>query len=229
MTTPTALMPVDPTVSPQQAARVLTIRADLLPPEILDGRRARRTRSLVIVMVLVTLAGLGFWYLQAGQAKQAADDEYNETFQSLTFARGGQKSAALENLVKYQKGGATLNAELKAALANDLSWTNMMTLIRNKAQDGVTIDEITGSLAETTTTEAADEAVGTLTITGTAKDKRLVADYVNRLGNLKHLANPFVTSVAKEDGGEFAFTVEVAITGKARCGRFTSDCPSGGK
>ncbi|GAA0449254.1 hypothetical protein Aca07nite_42600 [Actinoplanes capillaceus] len=227
--TPTALMPVDPTVSPQQAARVLTLRADLLPPEIRDGRRARRTRSLVIVLVLVTLAGLGTWYWQAGLAKQAADDEYNETFQSLTEARSDQKTKKLKALVEYQEGGEALDTELKAVLANDLSWTNMMNLLRNKAQKGVTIDEITGSLVEEGSAEASDGAVGTLTITGAAEDKRLVADYVNRLGDLKHVANPFVTSVTKETGGEFTFSVSVSITKKALCGRFTSDCPNGGK
>ncbi|MBW6432377.1 PilN domain-containing protein [Actinoplanes hulinensis] len=227
--TPTALMPVDPTVSPQQAARVLTIRADLLPPEIRDGRRARRTRSLVIVLVLVTLAGLGTWYWQAGLAKQAADDEYNETFQSLTDARSDQKTKKLEALVEYQEGGEALDTELKAVLANDLSWTNMMNLLRNKAQKGVTIDEITGGLVEEESAEASDGVVGTLTVTGAAEDKRLVADYVNRLGALKHVANPFVTSVAKETDGEFTFSVSVSITDKALCGRFTSDCPSGGK
>ncbi|GGN36717.1 hypothetical protein FHR83_006552 [Actinoplanes campanulatus] len=227
--TPTALMPVDPTVSPQQAARILTLRADLLPPEIRDGRRARRTRSLVIVLVLVTLAGLGTWYWQAGLAKQAAEDEYNETFQSLTDARSDQKTKKLEALVEYQEGGEALDTELKAVLANDLSWTNMMNLLRNKAQKGVTIDEITGSLVEEKSAEASDGVVGSLTVTGTAEDKRLVADYVNRLGDLKHVANPFVTSVTKETDGDFTFSVSVSITEKALCGRFTSDCPSGGK
>ncbi|MBO3739643.1 PilN domain-containing protein [Actinoplanes flavus] len=227
--TPTALMPLDPTVSPQQAARVLTIRADLLPPEIRDGRRARRTRSLIIVLVLVTLAGLGTWYWQAGLAKQAADDEYNDVFQSLARARTAQKTDALRDLVEYQDGGKALNAELTSVLANDLSWTNMLNLLRDQAEDDVDISEISGGLVEESNEEAAAGAVGNLTITGTAQDKRRVAEYVNRLGKLRHVENPFVTSVTKQEKSKVSFTVSVAITKKALCGRFTSDCPSEGK
>ncbi|MEV0895928.1 PilN domain-containing protein [Actinoplanes sp. NPDC049802] len=225
----TALMPVDPTVSPRQAARVLSIRADLLPPEIRDGRRARRTRSLVILLVLVTLAGLGTWYWQAGLAKQTADEQYNDTFQALTKVRAAQKTDELRDLVEYQEGGKALDTELASMLAGDLSWTNMLNLLRDKAGDDVKISEISGGLVKGDGEEAASSTVGNLTITGTTKDKRLVADYVNRLGGLKHVANPFVTSVTKQDQGTVTFTVSVSVTRKALCGRFTSDCPSEGK
>jgi type II secretory pathway pseudopilin PulG len=227
----TALMPLDPSVSPQQAARVLTIRADLLPPEIRDSRRARRTRTLIAILLVATLAVLGAWYWQAVVAKQAADDAYNETFQTLTKTRADQKTDELKALVEYQEDGETLNSELKAILTNDLSWTNMINVIRDRAEDtdpNMTINDISASLAPPGSTEAGDGQVGTLTVSGIADNKRVVADYVNELGDLEDLVNPFVTSVTKDDDG-FSFTLSITITDKALCGRFSDDCPSRGK
>ncbi|MDI6105320.1 hypothetical protein QLQ12_42735 [Actinoplanes sp. NEAU-A12] len=229
--TTTALMPVDPTVSPQQAARILTIRADLLPPEIREGRRARRTRTLIVLLMVATLAVLGAWYWQALVAKQTADEEYNDTFQSLTKARTDQKTDEFRALVEYQEGGEILNAELKAMMANDLSWTNLINLLRDRAEDTdptMTIREITASLAAAGDAEVPAGVVGTLTVTGTADNKRIVADYVNELGDLEDLVNPFVTNVTKGQDG-FSYTISITITDKALCGRFADECPSGGK
>ncbi|MEV4277837.1 PilN domain-containing protein [Actinoplanes xinjiangensis] len=230
--TTTALMPVDPSVSPQQAARILTIRADLLPPEIRDGRRSRRIRSLIVVVVLLVVAAVGAWYWQTTVAKEAADQEYEATFQDLTDTRADQKTDEFRALVDYQDGGELLKTELTTVLADDLSWTNLINLIRDNARkEKVTLTDLNAGLAETAE-GAADNSgvVGSLNISGTAKDKRVIANFVNRLGSLDHVTNPFVTSANKDKVlNIYSFTVTVTITDKALCGRFTTKCPSGGK
>ncbi|GIF41022.1 PilN domain-containing protein [Actinoplanes xinjiangensis] len=230
--TTTALMPVDPSVSPQQAARILTIRADLLPPEIRDGRRSRRIRSLIVFVVLLVVAAVGAWYWQTTVAKETADQDYEATFQDLTDTRAAQKTDEFRALVEYQDGGETLKTELTAVLADDLSWTNLINLIREEARkEKVTLTELNASLAEKT--EGAQDTsgvIGTLNISGTAKDKRVIADFVNKLGSLQHVTNPFVTNANKDKTlNHYSFTATVAVTYKALCGRFTTKCPSGGK
>lgn len=232
--TTTALMPVDPSVSPQQAARILTIRADLLPPEIRDSRRATRTRSLIIFLLVATLAVLGGWYWQATVAKEAADQDYNETFKTLSDVRDDQKTEKLTALVQYQTGGKALNAELTTVLAKDLSWTNLINLVGDRADDTkVSLSDFSASLSDANSggTTVDEHAIGTLTISGMAENKKVVADFVNKLGDLEDLTNPFVTSVtnvsAKSAG--VSFTLSVTITDKAYCGRFAKGCPSGGK
>jgi Tfp pilus assembly protein PilN len=229
--TTTALMPVDPSVSPQQAARVLTIRADLLPPEIRDGRRSRRIRSLIVLVVLLIVAAIGAWYWQAADAKKVADQEYEETFQTLTTTRAAQKTDEFKALVEYQDGDEALKTELSAVLASDLSWTNLINLIGDQADDQkVVITEINGGLVAKAAGTEPDGTVGSLDISGLAEDKRRIANYVNALGTLQHVTNPFVTSVTKEkDKNAYSFSITVAITDKALCGRFTTKCPSGGK
>jgi type II secretory pathway pseudopilin PulG len=229
----TALMPVDPSVSPQQAARLLTIRADLLPPEIRDGRRSRRIRSLIVFVVVLVMAAVGVWYWQATVAKNAADQDYEAMFQSLTDTRAAQRTNEFRTLVEYQDGGELLKTELTEILADDLSWTNLVNLIRDTAdKEKVTVGELSASLApKAEGVKDTDGTVGTLEISGTAKDKRVIADFVNELGNLEHVTNPFVTSAIKDKETKrfYTYSITVTITDKALCGRFTTKCPSGGK
>jgi type II secretory pathway pseudopilin PulG len=229
----TALMPVDPSVSPQQAARLLTIRADLLPPEIRDGRRSRRIRSLIVFVVLLVVAAVGAWYWQTTVAKETADQEYEAMFQTLTSTRAAQRTSEFRTLVEYQEGGKVLKTELTAVLADDLSWTNLVNLIRDTArQEKVTLRDLSAGLEpEGTDAKDNDKTVGTMEISGRAKDKRVIADFVNRLGSLEHVTNPFVTSANKDKTTKlfYNFTITVTITDKALCGRFTTKCPSGGK
>ncbi|GIE81362.1 hypothetical protein Aph02nite_73120 [Actinoplanes philippinensis] len=226
----TALMPVDPSVSPQQAARVLSIRADLLPQEIRDGRRSRRVRTLIVILVLLVVAALGAWYWQAGQDKVAADEEYEQMFQTLTTTKAAQRTDELKALVEYQDGGESLTKELSALQAKDLSWTNLVNLIRDEAVDEkVILTEISGGLATEDATATDTSEAGTLAVSGWAENKKVVADYVNELGTLQHVTNPFVTNVTRDDPAGYTFSLTLTITDKALCGRFTSDCPSGGK
>jgi hypothetical protein len=229
----TALMPVDPSVSPQQAARLLTIRADLLPPEIRDGRRSRRIRSLIVFVVLLVVAAVGAWYWQTTVAKESADQDYEAMFQSLTDTRAAQRTDEFRTLVEYQDGGEVLKTELTAVLADDLSWTNLVNLIRDTArQEKVELTDISASLApKTEGVQDSNGTVGTMEISGRAKDKRVIADFVNELGSLQHVTNPFVTRANKDKTTKrfYSFTITVPITDKALCGRFTTKCPSGGK
>ncbi|MEU4624284.1 PilN domain-containing protein [Actinoplanes sp. NPDC023801] len=230
--TTTALMPVDPSVSPQQAARVLTIRADLMPPEIRDGRRSRRIRSLIVFVVLLVVAAVGAWYWQTTVAKATADEDYEAMFQTLTDTRADQRTDEFRTLVEYQDGGEILKTELTAVLADDLSWTNLINLIGDTArQEKVGLTELNAGLAEKA--EGAKDpggAVGTLNISGVAKDKHVIANFVNELGSLRHVTNPFVTAANKDkETNYYSFSITVTITDKALCGRFTTKCPSGGK
>ncbi|MEV6299580.1 PilN domain-containing protein [Actinoplanes sp. NPDC051861] len=232
--TTTALMPLDPSVSPQQAARVLTIRADLLPPEIRDGRRARRTRAFVLTTLVLVLAGLGGWYASATIGASNAEDEYNQTLAQLAKVQDDQqKNTAVQKMVKVKNGNTLLKGELESLLARDMSWAKVFDLIRDTAEDtGVEVYEVSGALDAETAAAAADAAagnVGTVRISGTADNKKEVAEYVTGLSQLTYLSSPFVNTVTEESKGAVSFTVTINITDQGLCGRFTKTCDSGGK
>jgi cytoskeletal protein RodZ len=227
----TVLMPLDPSVSPQQAARVLSIRADLLPPEIRDGRRARRTRGFILISLTVVVALLGSWFWIAVQDLDAARAENSDAFSALTdVQRTQQKDPEVQGLIKTENGITLLTKELKAVLANDLSWANLLDLIRAKATaENVKVAEITAALGEDPT--AGSGAVGSLTVTGTAENKKVVAAYVDALSDLTDVSNPFVSSIASDED-QVSFSITVSITDKSLCGRLVEEdhtCPSGGK
>jgi Tfp pilus assembly protein PilN len=231
--TTTALMPLDPSVSPQQAARVLTIRADLLPPEIRDGRRARRARSFVLVSLVLVLTALGSWYTVAAGAKNDAVEEYNQTLDQLAKVQRDQKEdAEVQRMIEVKQGNTLLEKELKTLLGKDMSWANLIDLIRDKGADAsVEVNEINGGLPADDAGQAGTDAdLGTLQVTGTADSKKEVAEYVNALGKLDYLSNPFVNSVTEEKEPKVVkFVLTVTITDKGLCGRFTTDCESRGK
>ena len=218
----TVLMPLDPSVSPQQAARVLSIRADLLPPEIREGRRARRTRAFVIASLVLVLALLGTWYTLAANDRKAAQTESSEALAQLTTVqRKQQGDRRVQGLIKVESGTTLLQKELAAVLRNDLSWASLLDLIRDTGTDKeVTVGEISASLTEGL--GAPDGMVGTMTITGTAANKKVVAGYVDALSALtkkkKGVSNPFVTSISTVDK-RVSFSITLTITDKALCGR----------
>ncbi|MFC7531336.1 hypothetical protein [Actinoplanes sp. GCM10030250] len=231
--TTTALMPLDPTVSPQQAARVVAIRANLLPPEIRDGRRARRTRSLVLIMLVLVLAGLGGWYVIATTAKNAAETEYNQTLEQLAVVQNQQKQDdEVQRMIKVKQGNTQLDKELNVLLAKDLSWADLLDLIRDTAVGTkVKVTEIIGGVAVDNKGSAKAEdtsSIGTLQVSGTAGSKKEIAEYVDALGRLTYVSDPFVSNVTEENG-IVEYTLTVTITDVGLCGRFTTSCETGGK
>jgi Tfp pilus assembly protein PilN len=235
----TTLMPLDPALSPQRVSRVLTISADLLPQEVVAARRARRTRAWVLAVVAVVLLALGGWYLQADHETTLANEELEGvTSQQVSLQR---RQADYAEVVNVQSDTNTLTKQLTTLLASDLPWADLLDTLRNTAdRSGVTVDGINGLLndpaagqgttgATALPSTSGSATIGTLTITGTAPDKPTVAKYVDALGTLSTVANPYVTSVAKNKTAEFTFSLSVDVTSEALCGRFTTKCePSGG-
>jgi Tfp pilus assembly protein PilN len=233
----TTLMPLDPALSPQRVSRLLTISANLLPEEIVAGRRARHSRVVVLAALLVVVALLAGWYVYARHQVQLADDELTSiTTEATTLQRSQSRYT---EVVDVQNQTDTIAKQLSTLLANDLPWATLLTTLRNTAdQSGVTVQGVIGTLNGGTTgaqTTAAgtlpstskSNTIGTLTITGTGPDKPSIAGYVDALGGLPMLANPYLTNVSQTTS-DVTFSITVDITAKALCGRYTTKCTTPG-
>ncbi|GIE88086.1 hypothetical protein [Actinoplanes regularis] len=224
----TALMPLDPSVSPQQAARILPIRANLLPTDISDGRRARRTRAVVLVAVVVVLALLGSWYWQVVSLQQEAETDLELVTQQVVRAQRDQSK--YKDLNTTKNTNKVLSGQLRTLMADDLAWQTLLDLVRTTGADAeARATKIDGSLSEDGTAGGGD-VIGHLSVTGTAKDKKAVAAYMKALAGLtkKGIADPFVTNVSDADGGGVDFSLTASITKTALCGRFSkTTCKSG--
>ncbi len=234
----TTLMPLDPALSPQQMNRVLTISADLLPEEIVAGRRGRRTRGWVLTALLVVLAALGGWYADAGHDTAVADRDLAKVNDRAIALQHEQREHA--RVVNVQTETTAITGRLKKLLADDLPWATLLGTLRTTGADsGVVVQGISAMLqakaegastAATLPSTGGAATVGTVTVTGTGPDKPSIARYVEALAKLKTVASPYLTTAVQNDDGSVGFTLTVEITEQALCGRFTTACSTtGGK
>jgi hypothetical protein len=234
----TTLIPLDPAMSAQRSTRILTISANLLPDEIIAARQARRTRGWVIVAVALTACLCAAWFAYALHQKQDADKELALAAAEVSDLQRDQRE--FSETVRVQADTALLTQQLTAVMANDLDWAALLATLRSTGTPSrIEIAGVNGALsaagaAGSTETSnvlpSADAvtAIGSLTVTGEAPDKKAVAAYVDALGNQSVVANPFVTSVASTEGGGVTFSLRVDITPTALCGRFTVKCKTTG-
>jgi hypothetical protein len=169
---------------------------------------------------------------------QLADDELTGiTTEATTLQRSQTRYT---EVVTVQNQTKTIAAQLSSLLAHDLPWSTLMKTLRDTGtQSGVTVLGVIGTLDTDTTGEATatgtlpstskSDTIGMLTITGTGPDKPSIAGYVDALGRLTRLANPYLTN-ASQTTDEVTFSITVDITAQALCGRFTTKCTTtGGK
>jgi hypothetical protein len=236
----TALLPIDPATSPQQVNRILTISASLLPEETIAGRRARRARLWTAVVVALVAALCAAWFAKAHHDKQVAADELQAAEVNVTDLQRQQREYA--ETVQVQNDTKTLNSQLKAVMAKDLDWNELLDTVRNAGRSSdieiTAISADTGADGKATVSANAlpgtdgDAPAGSLVVTGTAPDKKAVAAYVDALAQQTTVANPYVTNVAttkaEGKGSSVTFSMNVDITPRALCGRFTVKCKLSG-
>ncbi|MEV6598196.1 PilN domain-containing protein [Actinoplanes sp. NPDC051346] len=237
----TTLMPVDPAVSPQRVNRLLTISASLLPDEVVARRRTRRIRLLMIAVVVIVAAACGAWIFHANRLEQQADRDLTAAMSKVAELQ--LKKGTYAPVVKLRNEGDELKKQLGTVMANDLDWAALLHLLRTTGPDTVVVTGITGQLDEPSKgkkdnsskslpSTSKSASIGTMTVTGTAPDKKTVAAYVDALALKATIANPYVTSVSNSGEGdkkEVTFSIDVQIAQDALCGRFGKACKSGGK
>jgi Tfp pilus assembly protein PilO len=226
-TSTTALMPIDPALTTQQVSRIPAIRANLLPSEITSGRNARRTRFVLVGAVILVALLLGLWYVYAVQQKSAADKDLAAATEQVQATQKRKNSYnELTSMITQQEAIA---AKLASLLAADLPWAATLDKVRSTGTAAnVTIAEMTGSLNSTSdATTANSKVVGTIALSGSAADKKTIANFVDDLATLDGIANPYLT-VANEEEDTVNFTLTAEITTDARCGRYTTPCKTGG-
>ncbi|MET0416670.1 MAG: PilN domain-containing protein [Actinoplanes sp.] len=224
--TTTALMPIDPALSAQHVSRIPPIRANLLPSEITSDRNARRTRLVLIGAVLVVLVLLGAWYAYALEQKKAADADLAAVAKQVKIVQGHKDTYnGLTSMIARQEAIA---AQLADLLANDLPWATTLDTVRSTGvTSGVDISEMTGSVLDAEKATTVSGTVATLAISGSAPDKKTVANFLQALAKLKGITSPYLSTANEQEGG-VQFTLTAMITTDALCGRYTTPCPTGG-
>jgi Tfp pilus assembly protein PilN len=218
--------------------RILTITANLLPVEITDARREHKLRWIVAAVLVVVLAALGFWDYSARQQtsdQQAALADAQRQVNKLHATISDPKYAALS---KAKSDGAAISSELTKLMATDVAWYQVVPTLRTTAQTaGVTLTNITATLttastaASSTTTATSGTSgsdAGSISMTGSSPDKPQIAAFLDALGKVPGLTNPFLSNVNGETN-QYQFSITVTFTSALYSGRYTPAKTTGGK
>jgi len=206
--------------------RIPRVEANLLPIEVIERRRGRLARRIVITgLIAVTVLTAGWYAVARFQAVSEADAvRYAED----DAQRVVRQQREYGDLVATRAESQAIAARLSGLLAGDLPWAKMLYSIRTNAPAGVTVTGIVGSLnddpasLEATAARTKGATIGRLTVSGTGTDQTAVAAYTDRLAGIPGLANPLVTS-ATVVAGVVQFSVQLDITTAALGGRYTPE------
>lgn len=240
MTIPAAPAPApEPRSTTRGSVRFVAVHANLLPDEIIEARQGRQVKRYVLIglgallALVVALYGLSLW-----QTSRAKDDLSQAQQQTLALQ---QQKRQYQPLLDAQAESDAVRVALTKLMVGDLQWKDMLTTLRSNAKDGVVVTGVTGTIAAGATgldkqsasldvlNQSGNTQIGSLTITGTARDKNAVASYVDALSKVSGLAAPYPASVTTANG-TLTFSVSVIITSEALGGRYAeTGSGTGGK
>jgi Tfp pilus assembly protein PilN len=219
----TTMIPPTAPVTPSTGVRFVPVRASLMPEEVLSSRqlvvvRKRVLAALIVVAVLLIGSyGLSWW-----QTRSANNDLATAQHQGMQLQ---SQQTQFGPLVQAQAQITSIQTQLQSLMSRDLQWKALLVAVRATEPNGVGLSAITGSLNGATTSgltalPGSAAGVGTLTLTGTAPDKRTVAAYADQLAKVKGLTAPLISSV-QASTRPVTFTISAALTSDAFGGRYT--------
>lgn len=182
-------------------------RVNLLPPEILQGRRLRRTKVGLAAGLVVVVGAIGGAYATQVSAKNHAQDDL-----SSAQARGARLQA---EQAKYADVPRTLAAidqaetTRQSAMANDIEWFRTLTNVSITLPSKVWLTSLTLQVNGATGGTAAAPAgatplsgsVGSVTAVGTAMDHPDVATWLDVLGHQPGMSDAYFSSSKKKEMG----------------------------
>lgn len=211
------------------APRFVAIRANLLPDEIVSARQIDVIRKQVVIgLVTVVLLLVGWYGFARFQTASANGDLSAAQRQGIAYQ---DQQRQYDGVVHAQAAVHSIQSELQTLMTNDLQWKALLTTIRAQTPSGVTLSSIAGNVgaSEAGAPEVLNQSglagVGTVSLTGTAPDKKTVAAFADRLAKAKGVAAPFISSVTTADNA-VTFSMNVIITSDALGGRFSTSTPT---
>jgi hypothetical protein len=195
------------------------IVANLIPPELLQARRAQALRKLVTagLCVLLLLAGVGGGYakLRAHEAAQSLAAEQSRTSQLVV------EQNRYSTVTRIQGDVAQVRVQLAVLMGMDVDATELVEAVLLQLPTGATVNQLSVTIAAPTLTStnntgasALDTStqphIGTIAMSGQARSVADVAQLVSKLGALKGVVDPYPTTNTVNDTGT-QFTIQMAV------------------
>lgn len=198
-------------------------KVNLLPPEILDGRRFRGVQKMLAgaVLVTVTAAGLAFaWSLHGvGVARDELD---------ATRARTAQLHTEEAKYADVPRILAQVDAAKKArqtALGSDVLWYRFFDDLAAATPDTVSLTTVSVALSTNGATASADPltptGIGTVTFAGSGKRFPDVAAWLESVASVHGLDGSSLQSATRSaDDGTVTFASKIVVDDSALSHRF---------
>ena len=208
-------------------------RVNLLPPEIFEARRFKRTQGALAVCVAATLLVAGGVYVLSQQRADNAQDDLTTAQARTTVLQAEQAEYAEVPRVLAQVESAQLARE--TAMSTDVLWYRYLNDLALSYPAEVWLGNLTATVAGpgaatgaaavpvAGSNPLATPGVGTVTFTGTALDHPDVASWLDVLAGTPGFADPYFSSSQKSqiDGTDVVeFTSQVVVTPDALSGRY---------
>jgi hypothetical protein len=217
---------------PGDEARTVIVFANLLPDEVVAGRRLRSLQRHIVfglfglVVLLIAVYAVSWWQTENSRTTLSDQQLRTTSLQNRLKIYGP--------LLAAQTQAAGITQQLSTLMANDLSWRDLIDRLQKQSRADAAITGVTGSVIDpasgTTSSGQSDglallndsgkTIVGTLTITGTSHDQRSLAAFVDRLASVHGLTVPLPASVTGTKGN-LTYSINALITADALGGRFT--------
>lgn len=209
-------------VTPVPAPPRWTITVDLTPPEILAARRARGVQRLVVLLltalVLLCLLVYGIARLHESSASSDLKAENARTAQLQAKQRSFNGLIALKGKI------AAVQTQLATLLATDVDLQKVLSEVQVAARAGTAINQASltlqdsanptagGSPASDTGASSLDTGphahIGTLTLSGIAKQDKDVATYLDSLTAIAGVVEPYPGPISVSSAGaQFSITM----------------------
>lgn len=203
-------------------------QVNLLPPDILQAQRYRRTTSLVILggSVLLVLI-FGFYLLQANRLGGVNDE----------IAAQNANNASIQASIAEKQKFADLQARAQAkqqllasAYAGETSFSALLMDFSRVIPSDAFVDSLALQVSEPTTEPAEGvvaSLIGTITGSGTAKTVDSLSVFLTRLEQVKGWVNPWMSTVSENPelaGYDYSLSVDLTddvVTDRGKGG--TSD------
>jgi Tfp pilus assembly protein PilN len=218
----TTLTKPDPETDRPLSHRIPSVAANLLPVEVMEARRSRRVKRTVLALLAVFVVLLVGWYglarVQTGLAQTELADAKANT-ERLT-----KQQDAFAELQQVQRDSDAIQRQLAQLMASDMAWPTLLRDLRQAAPSGLVLTGVTVTLESSRTAGASGARPGPVafvTIAGIGTSKPQVATYVDALGRLNGVANPFITNVTAGERG-LDFSVKIDVTNALLGGRYST-------